>query len=98
VIDFVNPRLTWTEGEKSRDGSYVVFSLQGRRILGVRLLSGSPTSSESRSYLADFKEKREASRVLRTLILTPVLVTVKGYEETVSEPLTLVQTQDLPKK
>ena len=98
VVDFANPRLTWTGGKKSWDGSYVLFSLLGRKILGVRLLTGSPTSSENRSYLAEFKEKREASRVVRTLVLTPVLVTVKGYEETVGEPLTLAQTQDLPKK
>lgn len=98
AIEFSNHRLTWTEAGKRREGSYVVFSLRGRRVLGVRLLSESPHASESRSYLADFKEKRDTNRLLRTLVLTPVLVTVKGFEEALGDPLTLSQTQDLPKK
>jgi hypothetical protein len=98
AIEFFNPRLAWTEGGTRREGSYVVFSLRGRRVLGVRLLSDSPHPSESRSYLADFKEKRETTRILRTLVLTPVLVTVKGFEEALGNPLTLSQTQGLPKK
>jgi hypothetical protein len=64
----------------------------------VRLLSENPHASESRSYTADFKEKRETSRIVRTLVLTPVLVTVKGFEEALGNPLTLSQTQGLPKK
>jgi len=98
AIEFSNPRLTWTEGGTRREGSYVVFSLRGRRVLGVRLLSESPPASESRSYIADFKEKRGTNRIVRTLVLTPVLVTVKGFEEALGNPLTLSQTQDLPKK
>ena len=98
VLDFSNPRIVWTDAGRSQEGSYVVYTLQGRTILAVRLLRARQSGSESRSYLADYREKREASRLVRTLVLTPVLVTVKGYEETTAASLTLVQTQDLPKK
>ena len=98
TIEFSNPRLAWIEAGKRREGSYVVYSLGGRRVLGVRLLGENPQAAESRSYLADFKERREPNRIVRVLVLTPVLVTVKGFEEAVGNPLTLSQTQDLPKK
>lgn len=98
VVHFDNPRISWAEAGRRREGSFVLYVLQGRTILAVRLLNAKHTAAESRSYLADYKEKREASRVVRTLILTPVQVTVKGYEETTAPALTVVQTQDLPSK
>jgi hypothetical protein len=97
VLDFDNPRIGWTQNGKRLDGSYVVYILQGRTILSVRLSLGRPGGSRTASYLAGTREKREASRIVRTLTLTPVQLTVRGFEESVGPTLTLVQTQDLQK-
>ena len=53
--------------------------------------------SRAQSYLAALREKREASRIVSTLTITPVQLTVRGFEESVGPTLTLVQTRDLQK-
>jgi hypothetical protein len=98
VLDFASPRVTWSEQGRSRQGSYAIFTLQGRTILDIRLLGPRQVPAESRTFLADYKEKREANRAVRTLVLTPVQLTVKGYEEALGTPLTLSQSVDVPRK
>jgi hypothetical protein len=97
-LDFASPRVTWVEDGRSREGSYVVFTLQGRTILDIRLMAARQGPAEGRTYLADYKEKRDTKRVVRTLVLTPVQLTVKGYEEALGRSFTLTQSVDLPKK
>ncbi len=98
TLDFASPRVTWSEDGRARQGSYAIFTLQGRTILDIRLLGPRQVPAESRTFLADYKEKREANRALRTLVLTPVQLTVKGYEEALGSPLTLSQSADIPRK
>jgi hypothetical protein len=98
VLEFASPRVTWSEAGKARQGSYAIFTLQGRTILDIRVLGPRQAPAERMAFLADYREKRDAGRAVRTLVLTPVQLTVKGWEESLGRTLTLTQTVVIPKK
>jgi len=50
------------------------------------------------SWLVDFKEKKDASQVVRSLALSPVVLTINGYVDTNGDTLALEQAVDLKKK
>ncbi len=98
VLDFASPRVTWSEGGKSRQGSYAIFTLQGRTVLDIRIAGSRQVPVQLAAFLADFREKREAGRAVRTLVLSPVQLTVSGWEEALGRTLTLTQTVVIPRK
>jgi len=91
ALDFENTRLTWRDSSGTRSAEYVVFPLLGRTILTVRLLGTNRASDEVHSWTVDFREAKDPTRILRTLTLSPVQLTVRGYEDAVGETLLLQQ-------
>jgi hypothetical protein len=96
-VAFNGSEITWRQAGTSRSGSWVLFSLGTRTILSVRMQTGQSSGGEVRSWLLDFNEKKSASRVTRTIILSPVLLTVKGFEDTIGDTLSLEQIQEIKK-
>jgi hypothetical protein len=96
-LTFDGASVSWEEAGKNRAGVCVFFSLAGQDVMTIRF-SGEPASLETVNYALDLREKREAGRITRTLVLTPVQLTVSGYQEVVGERLTLEQTVDAQKK
>ena len=97
-IDFQYPRVIWTDNMRQRKGSYVLFSLAGGTILTTRFRSETGEPDEVSSWLVDYKEKKDASTTTRTLNLSPVQLTVNGFEEANGDDLSVQQIQDVKKK
>ena len=97
-IDFQYPRITWTDGGRQRTGTYVLFSLAGSTVLTTRFRSGNGETDEVTSWLVDYKEKRDSSTTTRSLGLSPIQLTVNGFEEANGDDLSLQQVQDLKKQ
>jgi hypothetical protein len=97
TVDFQGTRITWTEDGVRRDGTYVVFSIGGGTILSTRFHAGPGQPDKLTSWLVDYKEKRDAASATRTLVLSPVQLTVNGYEEANGDDLSLLQYKELKK-
>jgi hypothetical protein len=97
-IDFQFPRVTWTDNTRQRSGTYVLFSLAGGTILTTRFRSETMEPDQINSWLVEYKEKRESSTTTRTLGLSPVQLTVNGFEEANGDDLSVQQVQDVKKK
>ncbi len=97
-IEFQSPRVTWTDNTQQRTGTYVLFSLAGGTILTTRFRSETGETDHISSWLIDFKEKRDSSTTTRTLNLSPVQLTVNGFEEANGDDLSVQQIQDVKKK
>ncbi len=97
-IDFQAPRLTWTDSGGQRTGTFVLFSVGGGTILGTRFRTSTGQPDLIGSWLLDYKERKDSTSVTRTLTLSPVLLTVNGYEDANGDDLSLQQSQELKKK
>ncbi|HVO37995.1 MAG TPA: pallilysin-related adhesin [Spirochaetia bacterium] len=97
-VDFHNPQLTWKSGGVQKMAVYVIFALRGRNILSARFTGRAGTAEEDRSWLIDFREKKDPASIVRTLLLSPVQLTVKGYQDTAGDAVSLEQSQDLRPK
>ena len=97
-IDFQSPHVTWTDNVRQRTGTYVLFSLAGGTILTTRFRAETGEPDQMSSWLVDYKEKRDSSTTTRTLGLSPIQLTVNGFEEANGDDLSVQQVQDLKKK
>jgi hypothetical protein len=95
---FEKGRVSWSEGMKTRSGTCVFFSLDGRDIMSVRFFDDAGAPTETSHFAIDIHEKRDMGRIVRTLDLTPVQMRVSGIEEAVGDRLSLEQTTEIPKK
>ena len=98
TIEFHAPSVTWTDNGGQRTGSYVLFSVGGGTILSTRFRTQPGTPDQISSWLVDYNEKKDATSSTRTLVLSPVQLTVNGYEEANGDDVSLLQYQDLRKK
>jgi len=93
VVSFTGSQLRWKESGKERTAEYVLFPLMGKIILSARFF-GSNQSDEDKSWVADFRESKNPARTRRTLVLSPVQLTVSGYEDAVGDTISLEQEID----
>ncbi|MGO9308909.1 MAG: pallilysin-related adhesin [Spirochaetia bacterium] len=93
-VSFQAPRLTWTDSDGQRTGSYVVFSLGSATVLSTRFPTDSGEPDRIGSWIVDYRERSDPGSVTRILHLSPVQLTVNGYEEANGDDLTLQQTED----
>jgi hypothetical protein len=94
VITFLGQRLIWAAGAQARSGAFVVFSIGGHRILSIRLFDARGLPAESKSFLVQPGRKRVFDRAIETLTLSPVLLTVDGFEEAAGDPITVERIQE----
>ncbi|HYW84717.1 MAG TPA: pallilysin-related adhesin, partial [Spirochaetia bacterium] len=97
-LDFDGSQLTWTTNGQHQTGSFVLFSLGARTLLSMRVSGPRGTPDQISSWLVDFHERKDSLHIVRTLGLSPVLLTVKGYEEAKGDALALEQIEELKKK
>ncbi len=95
VIDFENPKLRWKSPRSQRTAEYILFPLAGRTIMSARFFGDDRTPEEDKSWLIDFKESKNPARIKRTLTLSPVQLTVDGYEDAAGDAISLEQELDL---
>jgi len=95
VVDFQGPHVTWRDAAGTRTGSYVMFSLGSALILSARFGATADDPGRIRSWLVGYEERKDNVSYTRTLTLTPVQLTVNGYEESNGDPVSLLQYQDL---
>jgi hypothetical protein len=97
AVDFQAPRLTWADRDGQRAGTYVLFSFGGATILSIRFHTETGDPDQISSWLVDYKERKDPISETRTLNLSPVKLTVNGYEEANGDDLSFQQYRDLRK-
>jgi hypothetical protein len=97
-VSFAAPSLTWSDAGGQRSGTYVLFSLGGRPVITTRFHSEGRGRDQIGSWLVDYKERKEPQRTVRLLTLSPIHLTVSGYEEANGDTLSLQQEQNTAKK
>jgi len=95
MVDFESSQLLWKESGEQRTAEYVLFPLMGKTILSARFFGVNPVPDEDKSWVADFRESKNPARIRRTLVLSPVQLTVRGYEDAVGDTVSLEQEIDL---
>jgi hypothetical protein len=98
AVNFENQRLRWRSSAGWRKAEYVLFPLAGKVLMSARFIATEQTPEEDRSWVVDFKEGRSPAGITRTLVLSPVQLTVSGYEEVVGDTVSLEQEVDLRAK
>jgi hypothetical protein len=94
AIDFHGSQLLWTHKTGQREETFVIFSLGTSVILSARANGADgQTPGAAASWRVDFQEKKDAQRIVRTLTLTPIQLTVGGFEDTSGEVVALTQTE-----
>jgi len=97
TVDFQSPRVTWRDISGLHAGSYVLFSLAGHTILTTRFSVEAGDPGQVSSWLVDYAERQDSVSITRTLNLSPVQLTVSGYEDANGDTLSLLQYEDLRK-
>ena len=97
-LDFEGSRLTWTANGQRQTGSFVLFSFGARTLLSMRVIGPRGAPDQISSWLVDFHERKDSLHIVRTLGLSPVELTVRGYEEAKGDALSLEQIEELKKK
>jgi hypothetical protein len=97
-VDFKLPGVTWTTPTAQRMGTCVLFSLGAHLIMTTRFPGGARGADDIASWLVDFREKKDPIHVVRSLALSPVVLTINGYVDANGDSLALEQVLDLKKK
>jgi hypothetical protein len=97
-IDFKQPAVTWTTPSGTRVGTFVLFTLGPRTILSTRFPARGSGPDDIASWLVDFREKKASTQMIRSLALSPVVLTINGSVDTNGDILSLEQAIDLKKK
>jgi hypothetical protein len=98
AVEFHAPELTWANADGQKPGTFVLFSLGGNPVMSVRFHRGVRARDQIISWLVDYKERKEPGRVVRVLTLSPIHLTVNGYEDANGDALVLQQYQSTPSK
>ncbi|MFP4362862.1 MAG: pallilysin-related adhesin [Spirochaetia bacterium] len=93
-IEFNYPRFTMHENGNLRRGGYVVYQVE-ENILELRFIRESGIIEETRNYALEYIEEEDELRIVRTLLLTPGEVTVRGIQTNLNQPIRLEQIEVL---
>jgi hypothetical protein len=96
AVTFTAPSLVWSDAAGQRSGTFVLFSLGGHPVMTTRFHGQS--RDKIVSWLVDYKERKEPQRNVRVLTLSPIRLTVNGYEDANGDALSLEQDQNTAKK
>jgi len=86
-IVFSGDRAVVSDGKKTQSALCTVFLLADRRILSLRILSENGLSKDQRDYLIEERDRGGSGRSARSLVLVPVTLTSRGYEEMAGDTL-----------
>ncbi len=87
-IAFDGDRLRWSSPQSTSSGAYIVFPVIDSRVMTVRLLDKDGIPSGESTYLFEGGAGK--------LTLTPIRLTVKGFEEAPGEPIVLEREENPP--
>ncbi|MCL2519463.1 MAG: hypothetical protein FWE37_00465 [Spirochaetaceae bacterium] len=86
-------RFTLNEGANQRQGNYAVFRVNNQLILTLNFVNSRGITLEREAFLADFNERHEGGRTVRSLTLTPGELLVWGIEPAGVSPLFIEQIE-----
>ena len=78
---FDMPRIEWRDGEKTRIGTASLFSLNDTLILQVRFMKKNGAFEETANWLVVYDEDRDSTRIIRSLSLSPAVLSADGVRE-----------------
>lgn len=77
-IVFDLPHIEWKENEKSRIGTASLFSLGDAMVLQIQYMKKNGAVEDTVNWIAEYDEDRDSTRVIRSLSLSPALLSVNG--------------------
>ncbi len=92
-IVFELPRIEWREGNKVRNGTATLFALADDRVLEVQFMKKNGAMEESASWLIEYKQEGDSSRIIRSISLTPAYMSVSGIRPIGQAPLYFEQIE-----
>ncbi len=91
VATFGDSTLTWSDSAGRRQGSYALFSIGTAIVLTIRTEATDRVPSRTQSWVVTVRESKGPNAVTRTLSLSPVRLTVSGFEPLSGANLVLTQ-------
>jgi len=74
-IVFDTPRIDWSDEDGDRSGTYSFFTIGGRSVLEVQFMRPNGAVEQTETWVAEFEEDRDETRIIRSLTLTPARLT-----------------------
>ncbi len=80
------PKIEWTEDGRTRIGTASLFTLDDKMVLQVQFMKKNGALEETMNWIAEYEEDKDPARIIRSLSLTPALLSVDHIRQT-SGPL-----------
>ncbi len=87
---FAYPRFTWLENKNEYSGGFSVFNI-GQNVLYMKGLNPKGLPTGDKAFIFDYSEKKEETRLIKTLLLFPAVLTVHGAEKISDSPILFEQ-------
>lgn len=81
-IIFDLPRIKWDEDDKIRSGTASLFVLDGITVLQVQYMKKNGALEETVNWVLEYEEDRDETKIIRSLSLSPALLSVDGVTST----------------
>jgi len=81
-IVFDLPKISWSENSETRGGTASLFNLGDSLVLQIQFMKTNGSFEESVTWKADYTEDQDATRIIRSLSLTPAELSVGGLRST----------------
>ena len=95
-LSFSGSVVTWVDAFSQKRGYYISYAINGVPAIAVRFLNESGSPGPALNYLVEPGSRKEMGKAIRTLTLSPIRLTVGGYEEDAGDPLVLDKMEDPP--
>jgi len=92
---FDMPEISWTENGKTRSGTASLFSLNNQLILQILFTKPNGDFEETGNWLINYEEDKNENRIIRSLSLQPVILTVESVKPSGRERINFEQIEIL---
>ena len=77
-IVFDLPHIDWRDGDETRSGTASLFMLGGTTVLQIQFMKRNGALEETRNWVVEYDEDRDDTRAIRSLSLSPAVLSVDG--------------------
>ena len=89
------PEISWTRKGKTRSGTASLFSLNNKLILQILYTKPNGEFEDTENWLINYEEDKNENRIIRSLSLLPVTLTVESVKPTGKEQINFEQIEIL---
>ena len=81
-IVFDLPGITLSDAGKLRNGTAALFTIGGRTVLQIQFMKKNGAFEETVNWIAEYSEDRDETRIIRSLTLSPAILSVGSVRST----------------